>query len=120
MSLDNLIHGLESIRLIDEDMPVQHLLVLLTVARYENQNGGLLITRIAQKAQMSLPGASRAVRQMGPINRDGGEGLNLMMAQTNWSNQRQKHVKLTNHGRGVVDQFVRIVNGVRDGDQAAG
>jgi DNA-binding MarR family transcriptional regulator len=92
-------------------MPTRHLLVLLVVARFEAQEGGLLMTQIAGRLEVPLSSVSRAVRQLSKTNRQLNDGLDLVVAQTDLANQRQKPVKLTPRGRMVVEQYLKTVYG---------
>jgi len=108
--LKNCIAGLDSIRAIDPDMPLQHLLVLLLVARDEAQEDGLTMTQLAERAGLTLSSASRAVRQLSKTNRQQAAGLDLVVDQVNWLNRREKHLKLTHRGRTVVNQYLAAVH----------
>lgn len=108
-SLKAPVDALQLVRALEPEMPVQHLLCLLIIAREENREEGLTVSRLGDLAGMTLTSASRAVNQLSRINRQQEAGLNLVVAETNWLNRREKHLKLTPRGKQVVTQFLNLL-----------
>jgi DNA-binding MarR family transcriptional regulator len=92
-------------REIDEEMPIQQLATLLTVA----MNPGITIGEVASKLDYTHAAASRHAAVLSKIGAGTKEGRNLIAYEEHPSDRRQKILTLTAKGKRVVELLDKTI-----------
>lgn len=97
---------MDSLRVLDDTMPLQTLSVLLEVAKREP----ISINELADKTGLAQSSASRNVAALSERHWLKRPGLDLVKLDNDPQDIRKKLCTLTGKGRKVVDQLVGIIS----------
>ena len=91
----------EEYRKLNNEMPVQQMATLLTIAL----ESGITVTDLATKAGLSLAAASRNVEVLGPFQPKRNVGMGLIQGDYSEDDRRKKTLTLTAKGWRVVNSI---------------
>ena len=95
----------EELRKIEEEMPAQRLVVLLTIAIRE----GITYKEVQEETGLANSTVSRNISAMSKINRHGKPGTNLVEAYQEESGYRRKLLYLTPKGKRLVHSLIHNI-----------
>lgn len=105
MNTAQVISVIRKFRELDPDLPIGVAYVFMVAANHEDDNG-ISLSELAERANVGLSSASRYVAALSKINRHRREGFNLLVAHENPMERRQKLITLTPKGRVFLNKLL--------------
>lgn len=103
--VDLMLKGLEELRKVDPELPVQRAVVFLLVVRHE----GCTAKQLQDWAGLSNASIVRNLQALGKTNRHGKPGHDLVVAKTDPTETRRNIVELTPKGRRVAESIKTLL-----------
>ncbi len=82
---------------------------LLLIAQNETKNGGLTVTELGKKGDFSLASASRYIRSLSVVDRQGRDGLGLVTAERDPMDDRKKILRVSPEGFTVITKVLKAL-----------
>lgn len=104
-TLSNLMTALAPFRILNPNMPMQHVTAFILVALKQDES----VMEYARTAGVSPSLMTRHLADLGDVNRNHEEGFNLVEKKDDPMDRRVKRVKLTKKGQRLVEEMVRAL-----------